>query len=190
MSGNANNTAIWTGADVYVADVGTEAPTTPSAEWGVGWNAVGLLDGEEGFAESRENETSEHYAWGGILYRRTSGKHKRTVKFVALEDNDVTFQLINPGSVRSTSGGVRTGQIVVPQAGKRFAIGFETRDGGRIRRRIAALAEVQEVGEIKESETEPTVYEITVVIFPDADGVLFTTVETDPNHEGGSGAGA
>lgn len=180
MAGDAKQTSLWSGADVYIAPQGTPGPTDTTTAWAASWEAVGLLDGEEGFTEGREGETSEHYAWGGILFRRTASKHKRTFKFVALEDNDVVFDLINPGSTRSATGGLRTSIVKVPTAGTRFAIGFETRDGDRVKRRFAMNAEVQEVAEIKESETDPTVYEITVVLFPETDGTLYETVEDDP----------
>lgn len=177
MSGNAKNTALWSGADVYVAPSGTAGPATLTGAWPAGWEAAGLLDGAEGFTESRDEDTSENYAWGSILYRTTRSKHKRTFKFVALEDNAVTFDLVNPGSERASVAGVRTSKIKAPTS-KRFAIGFETRDGDRIKRRFGE-ATVTEVGDIKEGEEDPTVYEVTVVMFPDADGVIYTTVETD-----------
>jgi hypothetical protein len=177
MSGNAENTSLWSGADVYVAPSGTTGPATLSGAWPAGWDAVGLLDGAEGFTETRDEDTSEKYAWGSILYRTTRSKHKRSFKFVALEDNAVTFGLVNPGSERTSAAGVRTSKIKAPTA-KRFAIGFETRDGDRVKRRFGE-ATVTEVGDIKEGEEDPTVFEITVVMFPDSDGVIYTTVETD-----------
>ncbi|UIW13266.1 major tail protein [Arthrobacter phage Crewmate] len=182
MSGDAKNTTLWNGADVFIAPLDTAGPADTVTAWAAAWDAVGLLDGEEGFTESRDQDTSEHYAWGGQLYRRTVSKHKRSFKFVALEDNDVVFDLVNPGSARSTDGatGVRTSTIKAPVAGQKFAIGFELRDNGRVKRRIAKIAEVSEVAEIKESENEPTVYEITVLVFPEADGTLYTTIEDDP----------
>ncbi|USL85079.1 major tail protein [Arthrobacter phage SWEP2] len=180
MAGDAKETQLWQGADVYIAPLETAAPIDTTTAWGAGWEAVGLLDGEAGFVQSREQDTSEHYAWGGKLFRRTSSKHKRSFKFVALEDNDVVFDLVNPGSTRSTTTGVRTSTIKTPVAGQKFSVGFELRDGGRTKRRHAAIAEVSEVAEIKESENEPTVYEITVLIFPEADDTLFTEIEDDP----------
>lgn len=183
MSGSADNTNLWLDADVYIAPRGTAGPTDLVASWGSNWELVGLLDGEEGFTEARESETSEHYAWGGKLYKRSTSKHKRTIKFVALEDNAATFKLVNPGSTRTSAGGVRTGVIKTPTKAEAFAIGFETREGDKVKRRFAEIAEVAEIGEIKESETDPTVYEITVVIFPEEDGTLYRTVETDPAGE-------
>jgi hypothetical protein len=179
MAGDAKNTALWTGADVYIGPEDAVGPADVSTVWGATWDAVGLLDGEEGVTEGRDGDSSEHYAWGGLLYRRTASKHKRTFKFVALEDNDVVFQLVNPGSTRSTVTGVRTGKIKAPVAGMKFSVGFDFRDGEKVKRRFAKSAEVIEVGEIKESESEPAIYEITVVIYPESDGTLYTTVETD-----------
>jgi len=180
MSGDAKNTSLWADADVYLADVDTEGPEDLATGWGALWELVGLLDGEEGFTESREEETGEHYAWGGRLYKRTKSKHKRSIKFVALEDNRATFRLVNPGSTRTTADGVRKSKVVIPKADA-FAIGFELREGDRVKRRFIKHAEVSEVGDLKDSETDPSVYEITVLIFPEADGTLYTTVETDPS---------
>lgn len=184
MAGNPKATQLWQGADVYIAPAGTAGPTDLDTDWAPAWQAVGLLDGEEGMTEAREAETGEHYAWGGILYRRTASKHKRTFKFIALEDNLVTFGLVNPGSERTTADGVRTSKVKNPLTGVQFAIGHNLVDGDKIKRRTAKTAEVTEVGEIKESETEPTVYEITVVVFPESDGTLYTTIETDPDYDG------
>ncbi len=176
MAGDATNTSQWSDADVYIAPDGTEGPTDTTSEWGDEWDLVGLLDGEEGFTEAREEETAERYAWGSILYRRTKSKHKRTIRFVALEDNPTTFALRNPGSVRATDeSGVIRSTIKVPK-GYRFAVGFEVRDGERVKRRIVKHAEVQEVAEVKESETDPTVFDYTLVLFPEADGTLYTEV--------------
>jgi hypothetical protein len=179
MAGNADNTVLFGGADVYIAPENTAGPDDTVTAWAAAWKAVGLLDGDDGITESRDGDSSEHYAWGGQLYRTTKSKHKRTFKFIALEDNDTTFALVNPGSTRVSATGVRTSTIKVPTT-ERFGIGFELRDGDRIKRRIIKHAEVQDIAEIKESESDPTVFEITVVVYPEADGTLYTTVEDDP----------
>jgi hypothetical protein len=178
MSGDTANTAIWTGADVYIAPAGTAGPTDVTTPWPAGWNAAGLLDGDEGFTLGRDEESGEFYAWGGILFAKTKSKHKRTIKFVAVEDNDVVFQLVNPGSDRTLAAGVTTSTVKVPLSND-FAIGFETRYGTKIQRRIVDRATVEEIDEIKESETDPTVFGITTVIYPAADGTLYTEIKAD-----------
>ena len=175
MTGNAANADLWTDADVFIAPVGTVKPTTVSAAWAAAWKPVGLLNGEEGFTLSRDEDTAEHYAWGGLLIRKTRSKHKRTIKFVAMEDNEVTFDLVNPGSARTVDGasGLITSSIKVPKYGD-FAVGFEMRDGNKVKRRFVSRATLEEIGEITESESDVAVYEITVVLFPTPDGTLYT----------------
>lgn len=178
MSGDARNAALWQNADVYLAPVDTAGPTDVTTPWASDWKAAGLLDGAEGFTMARDQETQEHFAWGGILVKKTSSQHKRTVRFVALEDNAVVFDLVNPGSTRTTDApsGLTTSVVKTPQ-GKEFAIGFEMRDGDKIKRRSVLRAEVEEVAEIKESEEALTVFDVTVVLYPEADGTLYTEIE-------------
>ncbi|MGZ0151875.1 phage tail tube protein [Kribbella sp. WER1] len=177
MAGDSSNASLWTNADVYFAPDGTAAPTDVTTPPAVAYKLVGLLDGDEGFTEAREDETNEHYAWGGILVRQTKSKHKRTIRFVALEDNENTFALVNPGSTRTTNAGLTSSTVKVPVSGDIHAFLFEVREGDKIKRRHVKRAEVTEVAEIKESETELSVFDITITIYPDADGTLYTELE-------------
>lgn len=182
MSGDAANTNLWTGADVFLAPLGTTGPADLTTAWGASWALVGLLDGDQGIVESRAQTESEFYSWGSLLYRRTVTKQKRTFKFYMLEDNATTFELTNPGSTRTSATGVRTANVKVPLAGFYYSLGFELRDGSKVKRRIAAKVEVTTVADIKESESNPSVFEITVLAYPDSTGSLYTTIETDPDY--------
>lgn len=53
MAGNPTNAAVWGGADVLIAPIGTAIPAG-NAAFGAGWEYVGLLDGGQGFEESIE----------------------------------------------------------------------------------------------------------------------------------------
>ncbi|WP_229398175.1 phage tail tube protein [Micromonospora okii] len=168
----------WTGADVYTAPPNTAGPSDLASAWADPWDVAGLLDGAEGFTEERDGDTSEFYAWGGKLVKVVRSKHKRTITFVAMEDSDVVFALRNPGSTRTTSGGVTTSVIRVPET-RETGIGFETREGVRVKRRIVKRAVAEVDGEIKESEEAPTLFKIKVTIYPEADGTLYTEIEGD-----------
>lgn len=166
MSGDTSNAQLWTEADVYVAPLATVAPTSGTATWPAGWELVGLLDGEDGFTTTREQDTNDLYAWGGILVRTSRRNFKLTKSFSALENNDVTRDLVWPDSP--------AGQIIVPRP-KDILIGFETREGDVYHRLISAeRAQVDVDGDIVENETDLTKYELVATIFPTADGVLFT----------------
>lgn len=188
MAGDTANASLWQNADVYIAPVGTSGPDDVSTAWGVSWEPVGLLNGDEGFTEAREQESSEHYAWGGILVRKTKSKHKRTIRFVALEDNETVFKLINPGSTRNEAAGITTDTVKVP-TNEDFAIGFEVTDGTKRKRRVVSRATIESVAEIKESEVGLTAYDVTVVIYPESDGTLYTDISGTIVSEGGGGGG-
>lgn len=176
MAGTAANARLWANADVYIAPLGSTGPTDANTALDAAFDAVGLLDGEAGFVETRENESEDFYAWGGALVKRTMSKHKRTVKFTALEDNDTVFALVNPGSTRGTVTGLTTSTVKTPERSE-FEIVFETNDGSVVRRRYCERAEVVEVADVTDSEAGLSVYEITVVLYPTDAGVIYTDFE-------------
>ncbi len=171
MAGDPSKATVWPEADVYIAPTTATAPASIDVEFSVDWDLVGLLDGDTGFTQSREEETSDIYAWGGILVRTTRRNFKQTISFVALEDNDTTRELIWPDSP--------PGQLVVPRP-KRVKIGFEMREGDYSKRLISAYeAEVAITGDIVDNEAALTRYELTATIFPTSEGVLFIEQKGD-----------
>lgn len=183
-TGDVSNVPIWPEADVYIdLNMAGTMPADVSTEWGTEWSPVGLLNGEEGTTETREQETTNHFAWGGILIRRIRSQHQRTFAFVALEDNETVFQLVNPGSPApetDTKSGLITREVMVPKPQK-FNFGMEFRDpgSGKIKRRFtdSSSAELSTVGERTENETGVGSYTITVILYPNADGDLYTELE-------------
>lgn len=176
MSGNSANSRQWTGSEVYINTTsGTVGPTDLTTAWPAGWDAVGLLDGDEGLTMARDEDSSKTYAWGGILVKAVKSKHVRTVSFVCLEDNATTFALINPGSTRATASGVTTSTVKVPKYVD-FAIGFELTDGLNKTRRSVKRATIDKVEDVKDSEGEVTAYKVTVAIYPESDGTLYKEV--------------
>lgn len=174
MAGNASNVALWQGADVYLAPVGSAGPINCVQSIVAPWAPVGLLDGEAGLTHARDKDSQEYYSWGGVLVRRSDSKHKRTISFACLEDNATVFGLVNPGSdAPVTASGLTTATIKTPSYAE-FAMVLELRDGYKVKRRIVKRAAVEEVGEVKESESDIVVYTVTVAILPETDGTIFT----------------
>ena len=172
MSGDPDKASIWGDADVFVAfDLAAEIPASIDVDFGLDWDLVGLLDGDAGFEESRSQDATDFFAWGGLLVRTSRRNFKLQRKFVCLEENAVTMGLVWPDSGQ--------GERRVPKV-KRIKLGFATYDGDKKKRVITRrYAEVAEVGTIKDSESELTKLEITVDIYPDADGVLFDVQPDD-----------
>lgn len=165
MAGDTDNAEYWPDADVWRAPIGTALPADIDAVFPVGWDLIGLLDGEAGFVESREEDTEDHYAWGGILVRTTRRNFVMSKTFTALEYNDVTRELIYPGS--------GAGEIVVPRPVPQL-VAFETRgtlpDGSETKRRLitANYAEITVDGDRSEVENDITRTPFIAKIFPDA----------------------
>lgn len=171
MSGDPTKASLWADADVFVGDLDSPLPATIDVPFDATWDLVGLLDGDAGFEETRSRDSSDFFAWGGLLIRTSRRNFKLQRKFVALEENAVTLGLVWPGS--------GPGERVVPKRAK-HKIGFETTEGTKVKRVITRnYAEVAEVGVIKDSESELTKLEITIDIYPDADGVLFDVQPDD-----------
>lgn len=166
MSGDPLKANLWTDADVYVSsDLNAALPASANDPFGAAWSLVGLLDGDEGFPESRDEDTDDKFAWGGILVRTSRNHFKLTKNFTALEDNATTYSLLWPGSTPT--------QIVVPRPA-RMKIAFETREGSKVRRLISALyAEITLDGDHGENETDLESMTFAATIFPTSGGVLF-----------------
>lgn len=160
MAGDIDNASIWPEADIYVAPLGTALPADIDSDFSVTWELVGLLDGDAGIAYGRTEDTSDLFAWGGVLVRQARAHFKATAAFTALEDNDVTRDLIWPGSTETS--------IVVPRPGK-VLMAFETREDDKVKRLITSnYAECTVNGDIVDKESDLTRYEIIATIFPDA----------------------
>ncbi|MEU1506429.1 hypothetical protein [Kitasatospora sp. NPDC005748] len=168
MSGNTGNARLWTDADVWVASsLATANPTDANTPFGAGWNLIGLLDGDDGMPESRDEDTADYYAWGGIIVRTSRKNFKLTKSFSALEDNAYTRALLWPGSSSS--------QIVVPKP-VNTKIAFETRDAstGLTERLITRnYAVITLDGDRDVNETDLSKSTFAAVIYPDSAGVLF-----------------
>lgn len=165
MAGDPTNASLWTDADVYVGPLDAVNPATVDDPFPAEWGLVGLLDGDEGFNESRDEDKDDKYAWGGILVRTSRAHFKLTRSFTALEDNDTTRSLIWPGSTST--------QLIVPRPVP-IKLAFETREGDVVRRLITAQhAEVDVDGDVQENETDLTTYPLVATIFPTAGKVLF-----------------
>lgn len=170
MAGDPTNAMLWPDADVYVAPLATVLPADVDAVFPAGWEFVGLLDGDAGFTESRDEDTALHYAWGGLLVKKSRRQFQLTRTFTALEDNDVTRDLLWPGSTAT--------ELVVPQAVRRLVC-FEVREGDKVHRAFSAHeVEIEVDGDITMSEADLTRLPFLCTFFPTAAGVLITEQHT------------
>lgn len=183
MAGTPANARVWINADVYVAPLGTTAPTDVATAWAAAWKVVGLLS-EEGMTEAREDDSTDHYAWGSILIRTTRSKHKRSFVVAVLEDGLTVQGIVNPGSTSVTSAGPTppagtvTRTIRVPGVNIQ-AFGFQFADGTVTRRIAIPRGEVVEVGDVTYSDADLYMRELTINVLPASDGTLYTEITND-----------
>jgi hypothetical protein len=170
MGGTPENARQWAGADCYVSfDQNAAHPATIDDPFGAEWDLVGLLDGDAGFTESRSEDTTDFFAWGGLLIRTARRNFVLTRTFTSLEaSSPVVDRLRYPGSTDE--------EIVVPSGNRieKVAFAFETVDRDITRRVITRnYAEVTVDGDVTESEQALSSIPFMVKVFPDGDGVLF-----------------
>ncbi|MGN2634625.1 Ig-like domain-containing protein [Nocardia takedensis] len=184
MGGNPQNVDIWDNADVWIhravkpdgtpwtfeeitpADVDEAFDDVAGAEW----ELVGLLNGEDGFAETVEFDESAYNAWGYGEIKKSFRNRRMERKFVALERNAVTEYLESPGD---------TEQYVVDAKPANVFLAFEVRtDDGKVKRRITPVPATVKSGGRTDNEQDMSSVEYTASIFPDEEKRRFLKQET------------
>lgn len=164
MSGDTSNANAWANADVYIADLGTSLPASAEDPFPAGWDFVGILDGEAGFATSRSWDTTDQAGWGIGVFYTSERNYVETVTWTALETNEVTYALAYPGSTDE--------EIVVPRPEQKL-IAFETVDGDKILRQISAGTSKTFASELARAEGAVDKYPFETKIYPTAAGALW-----------------
>lgn len=182
MAGDIDNPRIWLNADVWVGPLTSVAPTdvtTAMTTVDADWEALGLLSQDDGMTETRDQDLTDHYAWGNILVRTTRAKVKFSFQVTALEDNPVVFDLVYPGSTALTQLGVTTRTVKVPTVNRK-SFCFELVDGDITSRRYIPTGEVTEVADISINDSDMAAKQITISVYPDGNGVTWYDITNDP----------
>lgn len=174
MAGNPANVKIWEDADVRIlkpSDITAPdtfeslLPADVDAVWDDAWLLAGLLDGSDGFGESREWDETEHTAWGYGLIKVSSRNFKMTRKFTALEANAVTDYLYSPGDTAT--------KVIVAKPAYVY-LGFETTaDDASKERLITTMPSRVTAPESNRNEEDLASREFTCNIFPNTAKELF-----------------
>lgn len=175
MAGSPTNAAVWGGADVLIAPIGTALPVGNAAFSGA-WKYVGLLDGGQGFEESIETESTDHEAWGYGVIATTYKGTKVTKTFTALEENATVMGLVydTAGMTFDDVAGTYVGTLGIRDNTERVLIAFVTTSGDTERRMISknyATLAASSAG--SESEESLASKGFTATIVPDADKKLY-----------------
>lgn len=164
---------------IYLAPIGSTAPTTVTAALNVAYKSAGYI-GEDGVTEGGERSTTKIKAWGGNVVKVVQDEHSLTYTFRFIEamNGDVLNAVYGEGNVTTTPATVSSGTIhevqVTGESLPHFQIVFEIKDGDNRIRISAKDVQITEVGEITYSDGDVIGYEVTIECFADANGVKAT----------------
>jgi hypothetical protein len=178
----SDNVRVWGDVDsaVYVGPEGTAMPTTATAAPGAAFEELGWL-GDDGLTETRDVNSDQKRAWqGGALVRTVRASDSRQFKFVCWETNATTIGLTRPGSTPTTATGVTTTPVKAYTGSDIRAWIIDQRDGAINNRKLIPHGEVVDMGDIVGKNGDLVAYELTVEVYPDTNGVLYTELTDDP----------
>ncbi|MGV9666934.1 hypothetical protein [Nocardia niigatensis] len=167
MSRNPGNVKIWQDARVFVSALATRPalPTDIDTAFATGWDEVGILNGDDGFAEDRSSSETKHSGWGLGIIKIGAKDFELTRKFSPLEDNLITQAIVNPGATAT--------KILMPKPVYRW-LAFETdSDLGDKERLISVLKARLWVPANSRNESDITKWEVTCNVFSDGTGAIF-----------------
>lgn len=164
---------------VYVASVGTTAPTDATTAWPTGFYDLGALD-PDGLQEGVDEDREEFTPWGYKSPVRTEiTGATRTYKFKCWETNAHTLSLydrVDYADMEVTGTGdtaLLSYDVVRPSKADVRVFGIDLIDGqNRLFRYVIPKGEVTERAEITWKGDEVVGYEYTVTAYESSDGVL------------------
>jgi hypothetical protein len=175
VSGNTANAAVWGGADVLIAPIGTAIPAT-NAAFDAAWKYVGLLDGGQGFEEGIEVASTDHDAWGYGTIFTTYKAQKLTKTFTALEENATVMGLVYDTTSMTFDDtlGTYVGTLKVRDHTTQLLIAFVTTSGGKEKRLISkGYATVAPTNAGSDGEESLQSKGFTATIFPNGSSELW-----------------
>ena len=127
MSGTVENLSLGPGT-LYVAQVGSTAPTNVTSAWAAAWKAVGYTsEGSEVSIELTADPVDVAEEIDPVLHVNSARNVSITFAMAELTARNLTIAM-NGGTV-TTATGVTTYTPPAPSAQTRYAIGFESEDG-------------------------------------------------------------
>lgn len=174
MAGNPANVKIWEDADVRILKPSSITgavtyesllPESVEDEWDAAWLLAGLLDGSDGFGETREWDETEHTAWGYGLIKISSRNFKMTRTFTALEANVVTDFLYSQNDTAS--------KVKISKPAEVY-LGFETTADDEARERLITVVPARvRAPDSNRNEEKLASRQFTCNIFPNSAKELF-----------------
>jgi hypothetical protein len=159
----------------WSAPLGTALPTTSSAALNVAFIPLGYV-GEDGVTETPNRSTTDVNAWGGDLVAVLQEKFDITIKlnFLQALNADVKKAVFHKDNVTVTAATTSAGNEIKVLHNAKL---LETRSWviesfyeAATMRLVLPRGRITELGDIRYSHRELTMYEATLRLFPDSSG--------------------
>lgn len=166
---------------LYVAPVGTVAPTDVTTAWGAGWKELGYLD-EEGVAITPTTDVEEFFAWqSAVVIKQSLTQIGLELKFNMIQINRDTSALYFFGETWSAAGGVASLTIDSNATIDERAFGVEwTDDAGKVNRLLIGRGMVMDREDLTINRKELTAHGVTFKAL-ESQGTLAKILSDDPN---------
>jgi len=166
---------------VYVAPVGTVAPTDVTSAFGAGWKELGYLD-EDGVGITPSTDVSDIVAWQSLLPVKTSLTGlDLTLEFNLIQVNQDTTALYFFGETWAVAGGVATLAMSSNPTLDERALAVEwTDDAANVNRLIVGRGLVTDRAQLSLKRSEATAFGITFRAL-DNNGLMATLLSDNPD---------
>lgn len=177
MAGTASNVTTGkpkTGGAVFMAPVGTTAPTSAVATLDNAYKDLGFVS-EDGVTESVSISTTNIKEWGGGIVLVTQDEKTATLKFKLIEYLNADVQKFVNGDSNVT-GTITAGMHIAvngDEAGEHVIVIDQIMRNNTPFRIVIPRAQISEIGEVTYKSNEAVGYDVTVTAIKDSAGDYF-----------------
>lgn len=166
---------------VYVAPVGTVAPSTVTDPFGAGWRELGYLS-EDGVGVTPSTDVQDIKAWQSLtIVKQSLTGVNLELKFNMIQVNQATSSLFFYGEDWSAAAGLATLNLTSNPSLDERALAVEwTDDAGSTNRLIVGRGLVTDRDDLNLNRAGATAFGVTFKAL-DSNGVMATLLSNDPN---------
>lgn len=151
------------GAAVFAAPLGTPLPTSATASLNAAFVDLGWVS-EDGVTNTISREVTRHKSWGGETVKTTQDNYTETIKFALLESSANVLEVVYGADNVTAVGDVISAEHSSLQLTRQsFVVDFI--DGEVVGRIVIREGLVTEVGDVRYSHKDMTMYDLTVDVY-------------------------
>lgn len=158
------------GGAVFIAPIGTAAPSDASTELDGGFELLGYIS-EDGVTITEERDSENIVAWGGDTVYTSQTSYTETFTFTPIEVNPVVARAEYGDDNVEVSGGLMTIKHSSAEAEEKMIVIETVPNSGTLDRFFIPRAKLTEKGDQALTDSDPMGRECTFTALPDDSGV-------------------